>query len=332
MTITAAPWHGIGQSVDKDANLLEASGLDWTVEQRPLYLGEPVNKWTEDGVTPTTMPTDELVKTHTANYRSDTNEVLAVTGCNYEIFQNEELAALVEAVEDDGQAEVESALSLRGGRDVFFLMKNSSFELPGNDKVHTYHIFGNNHAGERSIYILPTSLRVWCSNMLHMVYRNSTGFKIRHTSSMKDRVADAISQIKHSQESAEKFRVTCQQLAEKRLSMRQVTDYWDNVYTKQYGPTPDIKEGWHTLDAGEKSQITRKEEIMTEFSNALSNERKRTEDNLNAWTALNSVTEWIDHGRTVRGEKKGDQLRVHSNMLGSAAKMKSMALETALAL
>ena len=327
--VTTAPWHGIGQSVDKDANLLEGSGLDWTVEQRPLYLGEKVNAWDENGVTPTTMPTKELVKTHTANYRSDTKEVLAVTGAKYEIFQNEELAALVEAVEDDGQAEVESALSLRGGRDVFFLMKNSSFELPGNDMVHTYHIFGNNHAGERSIYILPTSLRVFCSNMLHMVYRNSTGFKIRHTSSMKDRVADAISQIKQSQKSAEKFRVTCQQLAEKRLNMRQIKDYWGDVYTKQYGPTPV----WHKdLDAGEKSQITRKEEIMSEFGNALSNESKRTSDSLNAWTALNSVTEWVDHGRTVRGEKKGDQLRVHSNMLGSAAKMKSMALETALAL
>ena len=330
MTTTTTPWHGIGTEVHANANLLEDTGLDWTIEQRPLYLGETVNKWTADGVGPASVPTESLVESHVANYRSDTEEVLAVVGAGYEVFQNDELAALVEAVEEGGEAKVESALSLRDGRDVFFLMKNSSFELPGEDEMHTYHIFGNNHAGERSIYCLPTSVRVWCSNMLNAVYKQSVGgFKIRHTSSMKARVEDAIEQIKRSKKAAEGFRRACERLAAKRLSLTEVRDYWDTVYFKQYGPLPEETDD---MTQGDRSKITRHEDIKNEWSLALSNERGRTEDHMNAWTALNSITEWVDHGRTVRGEKSGNEMRIHSNVLGSAAKMKAMALNEALAL
>lgn len=330
MTTATTPWHGIGTEVGANANLIEDTGLDWTVEQRPLYLGRNVNKWTVDGVGTASVPTENLVESHVANYRSDTDEVLAVVGAGYEVFQNDELAALVEAVEEGGEAEVESALSLRGGRDVFFLMKNSSFELPGQDEVHTYHIFGNNHAGERSIYCLPTSARPWCANILNAIYKGAVGgFKIRHTSSMKARVEDAIEQVKRSKKAAEDFSVACKRLAAKRLSLTEVRDYWDTVYFKQYGPLPEETDD---MTQGDRSKITRHEDIKDEWGYALSKEGKRTDDYKNAWTALNAITEWVDHGRTVRGEKGGDQMRIHSNVLGSAAKMKQMALNEALAL
>ena len=330
MTATQTPWHGIGQTIEDDANLVESAGLDWTVEQRPLYLGKNVNAWNEDGVTPTTVPTAEKVETHVANYRSDTNEVLAVVGSGYEVFQNDELAELVEAIEGDGDAEVESALSMREGRDVFFLMKNSSFELPGNDKVHTYHIFGNNHSGERSLYVLPTSIRVWCSNMLNMVYKQSKGgFKIRHTTSMKSRVEEAVEQIKRSKVIAEKFRINCEKLAEKRLQQDQVEDYFDTVYTNQYGAIPE----WDAdMSPGDQSKLTRYNDINLDWTQNLGADMERSGTDRNAWLALNSITEWIDHGRTVRGESRGDKMRTHSNLLGSAANMKQMALNEALAL
>ena len=177
---------------------------------------------------------------------------------------------------------------------------------------------------------MPTSVRVWCSNMLNAVYKESTGgFKIRHTSSMKARIEDALEQVKRSKNAAEGFRLACRRLAAKRLSLTEVRDYWDTVYFKQYGPLPEETDD---MTQGDRSKITRHEDIKNEWSLALSNERGRTEDHMNAWTALNSITEWVDHGRTVRGEKSGNEMRIHSNVLGSAAKMKAMALNEALAL
>ena len=47
------------------------------------------------------------------------------------------------------------------------------------------------------------------------------------------------------------------------------------------------------------------------------------------WTALNAVTEWADHERTVRGETKDNTLRRHSNLFGTSADFKRKALDVA---
>ena len=334
---TTASWHGIGTKIDDMAtSVIKDTDLDWSVEQRPLYIGEPVNVWDEEGVSAKTRPTDSLVKSHVANFRPDTNEVLGVVGSNYQLFQNDELAALVEAVEENANDDtqyVESAMSLRGGRDVFFLLKNSSFELPGEDVMHTYHLFGNNHAGERSVYILPTSIRVVCSNTLNMAMNEAAGrgYKIRHTVSMKDRIGDAIEQMKRSKAAAESFRVQCEALAAKRLSFAEIEDFFGTVYNKHYGETPK----WSSdMSPGDQSKITRKEEIIDQWNSNSASEFHRT-NTRSAWNGMNAVTEWVDHGRTVRGDSSRSpsrERRIHSNLLGSAAKMKAMGFEEALAL
>ena len=333
-TSTMSNWAGIGRKMEESEHIPTAirnAGLNWDVEQRPLFIGQEVNSWDEEGVARKFIPTEQLAPKHVANYRSDTNDVLAVVGSNYEVFQNDELGALVEAVEQESEAVIESLGSFRGGRDVFFLMKNSSFELPGEDEVHTYHFFGNNHAGERGLTVLPTSFRPFCSNMLNMLLQEGrgTGFKIKHTSSMRGQIQEAITALRKSGEEAARFQTQCEQLAKARVLQSDIEDYFEDCYKAQYG---EVANGiWEQMDRGEKSKITRAEEIKSQWFINLAEERRRTKEPTTLWNAMNAVTEWIDHGRTVRGEKKQTGLRAHSNILGSAAKAKEKVFKLALA-
>lgn len=334
-TITSreGSWHGIGHQIkagDHIPTALRKANLNWDVESRPLYVGENVYEWDQDGAAPSSRPTDTLLKTHVANVRSDTQRVLGVVGSNYQILQNDELAALVEAVEQGSKAEIESAMELRDGRDVFFLMKNSAFELPGEDEVHTYHLFGNNHAGERSLNILPTSVRIVCENTLNMaLYKGrDISLKIKHTPSMKEKIEEAIMVMKRSEELATAFEQQCRYLTTLRCQKTDLNDYFNDVYTTAYGALPEWQEDDSEYTKGEASKITRHDDMISQWTSNFAQEAEEYGDNY--WVALNAVTKWIDHSRTVRGATSDPSLRIHTNLLGSAATMKETAFRLAM--
>ena len=67
-----AAWHGLGTVVEEApsiAGALMLAGLDWRVEQHDL-----------------TTTRGKMIETHTANVRSDTDDVLGIVGTGYTIF------------------------------------------------------------------------------------------------------------------------------------------------------------------------------------------------------------------------------------------------------
>lgn len=307
-------------------DVLKAAGLDWQVDQRPLYLGEEVNAWDEDGVTRRFIPTNQQIVSHRANVRSDTGETLAVVGKGYEVFQNRELAELVLAVTEQSETKLVQAGSLDGGRDVFFLLESGGFTLPNADKVKLYHFFGNNHAGLRSINVVPTSHRVFCSNILNAIVADSAkrGLRIWHTKNLRQRLEQALIALKVSSESALDFQRRCEYLSQRWLTAGQVKDYFDSVYDAEYGPKPKLDE---FSTKGDKQRLTRRRDTLREWRNNLSKESGRMNGNpLSAWNALNAVTEWADHQRPVQGKKE----RVQANVYGASAKFKEKAFRMAL--
>ena len=86
----------------------------------------------------------------------------------------------------------------------------------------------------------------------------------------------------------------------------------------------------------EQRSFRRAAGIVGSWIENLGNERQAISGIENtAWAALNAVTEWADHDRTIR---RGDasvsvqDARLHSNILGSSAVFKTDALEIALEL
>ena len=303
---------------------LNQYNLDWTVDRRPLFIGHMGNTWTHEGTELEAIndTSSTLLESHVVNTRSDTNEILGVVGKNYQILQNEELLEIAQAVEDKTGAKIVDATSMRKGKDVFFQLSGSDFTLPGNDEVKAYRLYYNNHAGEKPNYWLDTTIRVVCENTLNAaIYEGKKeGIKIRHTMSMKDRIEETILALKESEELAKQFRHTCEYLAS--ATRVNAPDYFEKVYSSAYGQAPDLIE--------EPAKHTRMINMTTQWMDNLSNDHHPT----SMWTALNAVTEWADHKRTVRGEAKDDyedsgSLRRYSNLFGTSADFKRKALDVA---
>ena len=149
------PWHGLGVEVHNDLTpdqMLVKAGLDWTVEKHPTFAvinDEPV-----------VTPSQALV-------RSSDNKVLTMVSDDWNPVQNHEAFEFFNEFVMEGDMEMHTAGSLKGGQMVWALAKvKDSFEILGGDKVESYLLFSNPHQYGRGIDIRFTPIRVVCNNTL----------------------------------------------------------------------------------------------------------------------------------------------------------------------
>lgn len=111
------PWHGLGTRVitaPSSREALQLAGLDWKVNQKPIY--------TET----------EEIPGYKANVRSTDQKVLGVVTDRYRIIQNEDAFAFTDALLGEG-VRYETAGSLAGGKKVWIWQGYPmSTSFPGN--------------------------------------------------------------------------------------------------------------------------------------------------------------------------------------------------------
>jgi hypothetical protein len=150
------PWHGLGKKVLPDLTpeqMLYEAQLDWSVEKVPAFAvvnGENVS-----------VGKSALV-------RSSDSKVLDVVGDDWNPVQNAEAFGFFADFVSEGNMEMHTAGSLKGGQMVWALakVKDESFELFGKDRVDSYLLFSNPHQYGKSIGIRFTPTRVVCNNTL----------------------------------------------------------------------------------------------------------------------------------------------------------------------
>lgn len=177
-SVRVTPWHNQGiviPNAPTSADAIRLAGLDWTVEQKPIFL--------EDG-TP--------IKGNYANVRSSDNKPLGIVGDRYKIVQNTDAFAFTDALLGEG-VRYETAGSLKEGRVIWLLAKMSeSFTILG-DKVEPYLVFTNTHDGTGAVKVIMSNVRVVCSNTLNMALRNAKRvWSAKHTGSITNKLDDAI--------------------------------------------------------------------------------------------------------------------------------------------
>jgi len=149
------PWHGLGVRVDEGispAEMMKVSGLDWTVEKRPMYLA--------DGA--------QVPKKH-ALVRTSDNKVLDLVGNNWTPVQNSTAFDFFQEFCDAGDMTMHTAGSLLEGRRIWALAKVASdFTVFGDDKVEGYLLFSNPHMFGQCVDVRFTPIRVVCNNTLTM--------------------------------------------------------------------------------------------------------------------------------------------------------------------
>lgn len=184
-SVRQKPWHyeltkdrcKIIQEAPNSKEALIAAGLDWTVEQTPVFM--------DDGTE---------IKNYKANVRSDDKTVLGIVTDRYKIVNNVDAFSFTDALvgeTEDGVVRYETAGSLNGGKRVWLLAKMPTKKVL-DDEVEPYMVFSNSHDGTGAIKICMSPVRVVCANTLNLALNTAQrSWSTKHIGNMEDKLEEA---------------------------------------------------------------------------------------------------------------------------------------------
>lgn len=337
-------WHGLGTIVEEAPTPEEAlhlAGLDWMPLESDALHG---TFWQPGGISSTVCQSHKMI------VRSDKPEIiLGIVGKNYTPVPNHELASLCYDVCESWQKEnpnsrlkVETAGSLFAGRKVWFLLKADPFAVIGHkgDIVERYTLAFNGFDGSTALSFMPTTVRVVCNNTLTGALDGraaggaDAGIKIKHSAGVRENLNFEIQALKEAEHHLHEMEEAANVLARKTLNLRQRDAFWKAVYCAIYK-----KKDPFTETEGKARQFNKAVTTVGAWNRLLENEIETNQWERTAWTAVNAVTNWIDHERPIRRTKSvtdGDQslqdIRLAGNLWGAPAAQKTTAVRTALSM
>lgn len=171
------PWHGLGTMVAEaptSADALRLAGLDWTVDQRPVYL--------ENAAVP--------VPNYKANVRDRDGKVLGIVTDRYQVVQNADAFSWTDEL-IGGDVRYETAGSLREGKKIWLLAKMPAAKVAGDD-VEPYLCFSNTHDGSVAVKVCMTPVRVVCNNTLNLALSSAKrSWAMKHVGDMTAKLDEA---------------------------------------------------------------------------------------------------------------------------------------------
>jgi phage/plasmid-like protein (TIGR03299 family) len=286
-SVRLTPWHREGAVLphppDTIEEALSLAGLDFNVELQSVLRRR--------GNTATTVPE------YFATVRTDRDEHLGVVGRRYTPLQNRQAFEVLQPLLDSGVATLETAGALRGGRDVWVLVR---FDIGDPvvrevfaDEVVPYALLSNNHAGTRRVTLQETPIRVVCANTLGAAHRTAAEgrvFHVRHTVNVRSKTAEAAQVLWAAL--VERYRVIAEQyraLQRSYLSDEQFTSLVLDVVT----PRP---EQWRDRTASKqhKRAMERVSARRGRLQHLWFNGAGHQGDG-SAWEAYNATAEALDH-------------------------------------
>jgi len=255
------------QLFQKTFDLLEQTGLNWTVTKEPLQTanGKPSQSF---GI-----------------YKGD--KWLGTVGPQYKPFQNFELAeTIIEATEGIGLK------ATRGGslsdESKVFLQAELPDEFIGKSGVKRWVTGLTSHDGSTSIGFGSANTVVVCQNTYYMAYKEVQ--KFRHTDTAKERVEKAMKELRRTMELDEKLMHNFKTMADIKLK--------DEIFAK-------VIEACFEADLNAKSEdvSTRKKNILSSVNDAIVTEIKLEGPTL--WGLFNGITRYTNHVAT-KPEKKDE--------------------------
>lgn len=305
-------WHGLGTVLPDTFTAdeaLAAGYLNWRTHLVPIQT-MPLVGGAQDGAV-VTLPD------HRAVVRSDNGAVLGVVGSRYTPVQNTEVFEMIrDGVERiTGQAvKIESCGSFKGGAITFTCVHTHQFEVGKGDPVRTYAMFGNSHDGSAAFSCINTSVRTVCNNTYNMgiaeAKRGGTYHAVRHTRNIHLKVERIMRELYLGVEAAQQFETEAVRLANRKPKADRVQEIYEQVYIAALGKPEDDR-------AKRKAQNT-----VSDWAIRLGNDRNSLGNGTDGslWAMFNSITEWVDHERTVRNDNA--ERRMHANIYGDAADLK----------
>ena len=300
----AKPWHGLGVPVSNDLTpqqMQTKAGLDWEVFKEPIYIRPETDRMAVPGKKALT--------------RSSDGKFFDVVGDDWNPIQNSEAFAFFNEYVAAGDMEMETAGSLKGGRNVFALAKvKESFSILGNDQVDSYLLFSNPHEYGKAIDIRFTPIRVVCNNTLTFSLQSSSKnfVKLNHRTVFDPDLVKE--QMGLASEKFAMYKDMAEFLSTKKFSVDTLIQYYNEVFP-------------HTYANSRSKTVEKADDLTKNGKKAL--EVLHTQPGAEYgegtwWQALNSVTYLTDH---VMG--KNAESRVQSAWFGQNQSRKLKAVNKA---
>jgi phage/plasmid-like protein (TIGR03299 family) len=302
MYVGKTPWHGLGTPIPEEKKIsvreaIIAAKLDWQVERRRVFTEN------NEGIANTG------ILDHFAVCRTSDNAFLGIVGPDYTPLQNEQALQWFQPFLDANEATLETAGSLKGGRQVWALAKirDGNMDVNRIDPVAHYILLSNAHDGSIAVRVGFTPIRVVCNNTLMMAYesRASKLLRVRHTSNLQanlEMVRDTMKVARHE------FAATVEQY--RKLQKRSIDKAGLQRYIRVVFSLPEDKGG---------------KELIPNIIHLFENGRGHREAGHNYWGAYNAVTEYLNY---FRGKSQDNTLS--SLWFGESTKVNRQALTTAL--
>ena len=297
-------WHKLGVLIPDGQSAVEAGesmGMFWPVARYALEAVAP------DGMR---IPVD----THVANIRTKDlqgnaiQHLLGIVGADYSVCQNRELAEFTDALAQTGKVTIETVGSIRGGKRVWFLARGESFKIGGTDEIVPYVLVSNGHDGTQAIRVTPTTVRVVCSNTLHMVIPreentafDSAAITIRHSGKIADKLEQAKAALAYYGATLARNRELFELLNDKAMDRQQGLAVFAGTYAKFWETaTPDELNS--TDDETRRvasNRLARMENASELFLQRYADEQSRLGIGGSAWAYFNAMTGYVQHDSTA---------------------------------
>ena len=374
------PWHGLGnesESLMTTNQALERAGLDWPVQMGETFIrthtGEELLMHNTYGsyrrIDYRDPETGEL--TGESGYIPLSANGYTATGA-YQPIQNQQLFGFIDDLVQEQDAIVETCGALHNGNEVWVMARlPGHIKIGGSDRdtLAPYLLITTRHDGAGAVKILPTTVRVVCSNTLGMALRGGVrgkgGLTVAHRGDVSSRIeqarralgivnerfvefgeqADLLTTVKVTKKQGEQFFLDALDAKPTESSLlkgdpqissikrRQVDDLMDNWLTD---PTNGVngmrKTLWGLINA--MTNVTDHKETQ---SRSLIPDFSYGDTALDAQEGIQSRNEEDKDGnmvhRTNKVLRQGDVRldKLASTMMGSLAKRKTLTFALALA-
>lgn len=314
-------WHGLGVVLPERCSAMDAlhhAKMDWTVESAPITA---------------TMADGRAISCpeHRMLVRSDTGEAFAAVGSKYSTIQWRELAEFVDEITGQSQYAVETAGTILGGRKGWFLLDAGEVVAAADDKSKAYYLIGSSHDGSMPVTLGAVGKRVVCNNTFTIALSElgDDTFRVRHTRNAKTRLGSVAALLSGATEAMDGYRNAVRRMAETPIDREQLQAYFSGVWQRVNGALVSRPVG---------QQPSRREnrfvqEVAGWMDNFFNDHRQTGQSTSGTvWAALNSVTQWVNHDRTVREESSDSSRRTDAVLFGTGAAVSKVAYDAAVRL
>ena len=291
---------------------LRETGLDAEVTLEDLVVPQAgMNADGEFEYTYVPVPNHKI----TVGHRGGVATPYAPVGSRYRVIQTRTVAELGQNVIDNHESAALRAVGAYGdpiGSRVFFAFDLGQFSVGGHDQHDLALILGSSHDGSSGLFASVAPMRWMCTNMANGIFgRGMQGkWSIRHTESADGRVQEIRDALRLTFRYRDRYIAEGEALMTEAMTEREFLAFQHELFN-----VPELE----NASQRQRTIVANRDQALLDIFNGPTVEAdKRTR-----WAAAQSVYEYLDWARRVRGAEDEAFARAERTLAGEDENVKA---------